>query len=71
MKKLTILLFSILISFNSYGEWTKVGEDVNGNTHYIDTDTIKDHKGSIYYWVLTDFLKPNEYGGLLWDLLRL
>jgi len=31
MKKLLILLFSILISFNSYGEWTKVVEGVDGN----------------------------------------
>ena len=29
MKKLLILLFSLLISFNSYGEWTQVSKDIN------------------------------------------
>jgi len=36
MKKLTILLFSIFISFNSYGEWTYVSETVDGSVYYID-----------------------------------
>ena len=44
MKKLTILLFSILISFNSYGEWTEIAKNTDG-THYIDKDTIKKHEG--------------------------
>ena len=58
MKKLLILLFSILISFNSYGEWKELGKDVDGDTYYIDTDTIKEHKEYVYYWVLSDYLKP-------------
>jgi len=62
MKKLTILLFSIFISFNSYGEWTKRGKDTGGDTHYLDTDTIKKHDGYVYYWDLTDYLKPAETG---------
>jgi hypothetical protein len=64
MKKLTILLFSILISFSSYGEWTEVVESVHGDTQYIDTDAIKEHGGYVYYWDLTDMLKPNKYGDM-------
>jgi len=62
MKKLLILLLSILISFNSYGEWTKLNVDTEGSTHYIDTDTIKKHGGYVYYWKLIDRLKPTNSG---------
>ena len=58
MKKLTILLFSILISFNSYGEWTKVTIDTDGDTFYIETSTIKERNGYVYYWVLSDYVTP-------------
>ncbi len=64
MKKLLILLFSLLISFNSYGEWKELGKDVDGDTYYIDTDTIKEHEGYVYWWVLSDYIKPNEYGDI-------
>jgi len=64
MKKLLVLLFSILISFNSYGEWTKVVENTSGDTSYIDTDTIKNHGGYVYFWEMTDYLKPSDNGTL-------
>jgi hypothetical protein len=64
MKKLTILLFSILISFSSYGEWTEVVESVHGDTAYIDTSTIKEHGGYVYFWDLTDYLKPSIHGAM-------
>ena len=31
MKKLLVLLFSILISFNSYGEWEEIAENQRGD----------------------------------------
>ena len=62
MKKLLILLFSILISFNSYGEWgMKIG-NTNGDNYYIDLETIKYHQGYVYYWTLSDRIKPNRDG---------
>ena len=68
MKKLLIFLFSILISFNSYGEWTEVGTGAspvnNGDTFYIDIDTIKEHNGYVYWWSLSDYLKPIETGAM-------
>ncbi len=71
MKKLTILLFSILISFSSYGGWfssdsglKKVSTSTWGSTFYIDTDTIKEHDGYVYYWYLEDFLKPDPFGSM-------
>jgi hypothetical protein len=61
MKKLTVLLFSILISFNSYGEWVKFDED-NDATWYIDYDAIKKNNGYIYYWELQSNFKPLGHG---------
>jgi hypothetical protein len=50
MKKLTILLFSILISFNTYSSWKLMGWIGNWNTITIDTSTIKEKNGYVYYW---------------------
>jgi len=64
MKKLTILLFSIFISFNSYSEWMKIGENVNGTVLYIDRDKIKEHNDYVYFWRLLDYLKPTKLGDI-------
>ena len=65
MKKLLILLFSILISFNSYGEWTKVSvAEGYGHSFYLDFASIKKNNGYVYYWQLIDYLKPTEWGDL-------
>ena len=63
MKKLLVLLFSILISFNSYGEkWFDVSSDVDGTTYYLDGDSVKKNGGYVYHWEMEDLLKPDEYG---------
>ena len=62
MKKLLVLLFSLLISFNSYGEWTKINKSGIGTTFYIDIETIKEQNGYVYYWTMWDKLKPDKYG---------
>ena len=62
MKKLLILLFSILISFNSYGEWTKVSTTVSDTNIYVDTDTINEVRGYVYVWTLTDAAEPSQSG---------
>jgi len=49
MKKLLLLLISLLLSFNSYGEWKVISKDENFNT-YIDLDTIKKSEGFINWW---------------------
>ena len=45
-----------------FAEWTWVGEGVNGNTFYIDFDTVKENNGYVYYWDLEDLLKPDSEG---------
>ena len=67
MKTLIIFLaltFSVMFSSPSYAGWTKVGEDVNGKTFYVDYERIRKHDGYIYYWQLQDFLKPTSTGML-------
>ncbi|MBT5662761.1 MAG: hypothetical protein HOJ05_03580, partial [Alphaproteobacteria bacterium] len=55
MKKFLIFLFSIIVSFNSYGEWTKITKGVDGDSFYIDLDTIKENDGDVYWWGMADF----------------
>ena len=50
MKKILLLLISLLLSFNSYGEWTKLFTDEDGTTWHINIETIKERDGSVYLW---------------------
>ena len=38
MKKLLVLLFSVIISFNSYAEWSLVARSTDKSEYYIDFD---------------------------------
>ena len=51
MKKLTILLFSILISFNSYGEWVKILKDQEGEKWKEENITNGGKDKKITYWI--------------------
>jgi hypothetical protein len=66
MKKLIlILLFStVMFSSSSYAEWTKVSENVNGDTFYVDFERIRKNDGYVYWWELLDYLKPTSTGRL-------
>ena len=55
MKKLLLLLFSLILSFNSYGEWTKTNEDIDGASFYIDFETVnKLDNGYVVFWMMAD-----------------
>jgi hypothetical protein len=77
MKKLTLiftLLFSTVMfsslsyaeyfSSTSHAEWTKVNKDADGNTNYIDFESIRIKDGYVYWWILSDILKPTMQGHL-------
>ena len=53
-----------MLSSASYAEWTKVGKNVDGDTFYVDFARIKKHDGYVYWWELSDSVKPNKYGDL-------
>tara|TARA_B100000787_G_scaffold78884_1_gene58061 strand:+ start:28 stop:396 length:369 start_codon:yes stop_codon:yes gene_type:complete len=59
MKKLLALLFSILVSFNSYGEWKEYS--IGG---YVETSSIKLHNDYVYYWRMDDYGEPDKWGDM-------
>ena len=63
MKKLLLILFSLMLTFNSYGEWKSFGETPYG-TWYVQTDSIEESDGYVYYELLRDFPKVDKYGFL-------
>ena len=52
-----------MFSSTSYAEWTKTGA-VLGNNYYLDFSRIRKVDGYVYFWVLADYLKPNNAGSL-------
>jgi len=60
----TLLVSTVFFSSPSYAKWTKVAEGTKGNTYYVDFERIRKHDGFFYYWVLTDYLKPDKDGDL-------
>ena len=52
MKKLLLLLFSFLLSFSSYGEWTEFLTDKD-EILYIDLENFQERSdGYVYYWMM-------------------
>ena len=57
------LVFTVMFSSTSFAGWTKVSENVHG-TFYVDFERIRKVDGYIYFWWLSDLLKPDKYGNL-------
>ena len=53
-----------MFSSNSFAEWTKMGENMSGDTIYLDFERIRKHGGFVYFWMLGDLLKPTKFGDL-------
>ena len=64
MKKLLIILFSLMLSFNSYGEWYQLGQTPTRD-HYIDGFEIREKNGYLYAWYMADLYQPNSMTGAL------
>ena len=67
MNRTTLLLtflLSLMFSSPSYSEWTKVGENVSGDTFYVDFERIRKVDGFVYWWDMEDYLKPTKNGDL-------
>ena len=57
-----LLLSMMIYSSTVFAEWTKVSENMSGDTFYIDFTTVKYRNGMVYYWELSDYVKPSENG---------
>ena len=64
IRTLLTVLFLTVLSTPVFADWTTVGKNVDGTTFYVDFERIKKHDGHVYYWFLTDFLKPTKTGDL-------
>ena len=50
-----------MLSFNSYGEWTKTSKDMDGNSFYIDFKTVKKlDNGNVVFWTLIDNIEEDD-----------
>ena len=58
------LVFTLMLSTTSFAEWTSSVIGFEGDTLYVDVETIRKHDGYVYYWSLIDFLKPSPQGYL-------
>jgi len=63
MKQIYILLFSLLISINSYGAWEFHSSSLEGDKFYINSD-VKQDNGYLYLWYLKSYLMPNKFGDM-------
>ena len=61
---LTLFFSTLMIASPAYADWESVGENVVGTTYYVDFDRIRTNGGYVYWWDLSDYLKPSEYGTL-------
>ena len=57
MKKLLLLIFSLMLSFNSYGEWKKFSSNSTGD-YYVDLKNVREHDGYVYYWSMINYVEP-------------
>ena len=74
MKKLNIIAAALAstVAFASpvFAGWTEASKSVDGDTWYIDYDTVKENNGYVYYWRLSNYLKPDQFGDLSAKVLR-
>ncbi len=61
---ISTLIFTVIFSSTSFAGWTKVDTNSVGDTFYVDFERIRKNDGSVYFWVLSDYLKPTKYGDL-------
>ena len=59
--KLLTILPPLMFSTPSYADWTAVAKK-GADTIYVDFERLRKRDGNIYYWMLIDYSKPNEYG---------
>jgi hypothetical protein len=56
------ITFIFLLNVNLKADWTKVTQSSNGQSFYVDMETIIENKGFVYFWELIDYKKEDEYG---------
>ena len=44
----------------AYADWEEIGENVEGNTFYVDFDRVRKNGSNVYYGELVDYLEPKR-----------
>ena len=55
------VMVGMMMPSQSRAEWVSMGDTVAGDTFYVELDKVKKQDGSIYFWSLIDYLKPDEW----------
>ena len=60
------LILNIFFTLNCFADfnWKKIGSNINGNVFYVDTSSLKRVGNNVFYFVMNDYVKPNEFGDL-------
>ena len=61
---ITLFFSTLMFASPAYADWEEVGDNVDGDTYYVDFDRIRKNGSYVYWWDLSDLLKPDEYGML-------
>jgi hypothetical protein len=56
----TLLFSTVVFSSPSYADWAKVGENVKGDTSYVDFERIRKVDGYVYFWRMENWLEPTK-----------
>ena len=68
MQKILILftlIATLMFSSKSFAEWEQFATSNRGHTHhYLESDTVKEHSGYVYYWRMVDNWVPDERGDI-------
>ena len=60
IKLLLVIIFTFLFSTTSWGEWKFVTDTVSGSKFYYDKDRVRKSGKYIYFWKLTEYIKPKR-----------
>ena len=55
------ITFVLIISHQSFAKWEPLSVNIKGDNFFVDTDSIYQDRGYLYYWVLTDYKSPPFY----------
>ena len=62
--RLFLLFLIFLCPSFSYAEWTKIAESEVGDTFYLDFETIRTNNDYVYWWEMSDYVKPLSNGSM-------
>ena len=61
--KIIIILLLTFLSYPCWGEWVLISKNSQGDSTYVDNNSISIKGPYLYYWELLDYKKINEEYG--------